>query len=74
MRLDCDEDISSARDVFEWYHAENLPFSMAIKTCLPMTPGHLALLRDVNAAGGTLLSHSHTPPFDWGGSFESAQT
>ena len=25
-----------------------------------MTPGHLALLRDVNAAGGTLLSHSHT--------------
>ena len=74
MRLDCDEDISSARDVFEWYHAENLPFSMAIKTCLPMTPGHLALLRDVNAAGGTLLSHSHTHPFDWGGSFESAQT
>ena len=74
MRLDCDEDISSARDVFEWYHAENLPFSMAIKTCLPMTPEHLALLRDVNAAGGTLLSHSHTHPFNWGGSFESAQT
>ncbi len=73
MRLDCDEDISSARDVFEWYQAENLPFSMAVKTCLPMTSEHLALLRDVNAAGGTLLSHSHTHPFDWGGSFDAAR-
>lgn len=74
MRLDCDEDISSARDLFEWYRAENLPFSMAVKTSLPMTPEHLSLLRDVAAAGGTLLSHSHTHPFDWGGSFEAAQT
>ena len=74
MRLDCDEDISSARDIFEWYHAEKLPFAMAVKTCLPMTPEHLALLHDVNAAGGTLLSHSHTHPFDWGGSFDLAKT
>lgn len=73
MRLDCDEDISSARDVFEWYHAEGLPFSMAVKTGLPMTEAHLSLLHDVNAAGGTLLSHSHTHPFNWGGSFELAK-
>ena len=73
MRLDCDEDISSARDVFEWYQDQHLPFSLAVKTCLPMTEENLALLRDVNAAGGTLLSHSHTHPFDWGGSFEAAK-
>lgn len=73
MRLDCDEDISSARDLFEWYLAENLPFSMALKTSLPMTPEHLSLVRDVAAAGGSLLSHSHTHPFDWGGSYEAAQ-
>ena len=66
MRLDCDEDISSARDVFEWYASEKLPFSLAVKTGLPMTPEHLAMLRDVNAYGGTLLSHSHTHPYNWG--------
>lgn len=66
MRLDCDEDISSARDVFEWYASEKLPFSLAVKTGLPMTPEHLSMLRDVNAYGGTLLSHSHTHPYNWG--------
>lgn len=73
MRLDCDEDISSARDVFEWYRAEGIPFSLAVKTCLPMTPAHLEMLRDVDASGGTLLSHSHTHPADWGGTFEAAK-
>ena len=66
MRLDCDEDISSARDVFEWYASQKLPFSLAVKTGLPMTPEHLAMLRDVHANGGTLLSHSHTHPCNWG--------
>jgi hypothetical protein len=66
MRLDCDEDISSARDLFEWYESRRMPFSLAVKTGLPMTPGHLALLRDVVHSGGTLLSHSHTHPADWG--------
>lgn len=72
MRLDCDEDISSARDVFEWYVEERIPFSLAIKTSLPMTAGHLSMLRDVHAAGGTLLSHSHSHPFNWGASKDEA--
>lgn len=72
MRFDCDEDISSARDVFEWYAEERVPFSLAIKTSLPMTAAHLNMLRDVYAAGGTLLSHSHSHPFNWGASKNEA--
>ncbi len=72
MRLDCDEDISSARDVFEWYAGEGIPFSLAVKTGLPMCPADLAMLEDVRAAGGTLLSHSHTHPYNWGATAEEA--
>lgn len=68
MRLDCDEDIASARDVFEWYAGEGVPFSLAVKTGLPMTPEDLSLLRDVHANGGALLSHSHTHALNWGAS------
>lgn len=72
MRLDCDEDISSARDLFEFYSSLGVPLSLAVKTGLPMTPAHLALLRDVMRNGGTLLSHSHTHPTDWGRCREEA--
>lgn len=72
MRLDCDEDISSARDVFEWYAGEGIPFSLAVKTGLPMRTADLAMLEDVRAAGGTLLSHSHTHPYNWGATAEEA--
>lgn len=74
MRLDCDEDISSARDVFEWYAGEGIPFSLAVKTGLPMRPADIAMLEDVRAAGGTLLSHSHTHPYNWGATAEEALT
>lgn len=72
MRLDCDEDIASARDVFDWYAGEGLPFSLAVKTCLPMRPEDLSMLRDVHAAGGSLLSHSHLHACGWGDSYEAA--
>ena len=32
MRLDCDEDIESAKEVFEIYKENNLPISLAITT------------------------------------------
>lgn len=73
MRLDCDEDISSARDVFEWYAGQGLPFSLAVKTGLNMTSEDLSLLRDVLAHGGTLLSHSHTHRLNWGASTEEVR-
>lgn len=66
MRLDCDEAIASARPLFEWYRTRGLPLSAAVKTSLDMSPVDIALLEDIRATGGTLLSHSHTHPKNWG--------
>jgi hypothetical protein len=72
MRLDCDEDIGSARDVFEWYAGEGIPFSLAVKTDLPVTTIDMVLLHDVVASGGSLLSHTHTHQPNWGATPEEA--
>jgi hypothetical protein len=74
MRLDCDEDIGSARDIFEWYAGERIPFSLAVKTSVDMGPEDMRLLDDVRMAGGTLLSHTHTHQLNWGADFEAALT
>ncbi|PSH02602.1 MAG: hypothetical protein CXZ00_16610 [Acidobacteria bacterium] len=66
MRLDCDEDIRSARPLFDWYLSRGVPFSLAVKTGLDMGPEDVALLEAVRESGGTLLSHSRTHPLCWG--------
>jgi hypothetical protein len=73
MRLDCDEAIASARSLFELYRDRGLPLSVAIKTGQAVGPADTALLVDILAAGGTILSHSvnHWP--NWGGSAEIAK-
>jgi hypothetical protein len=73
MRLDCDEDIASARPLFELYGSRGFPLSVAIKTDQPETPEHLALLSDLQTAGGTILSHSVSHAPNWGGSGEAAE-
>lgn len=72
MRLDCDEAVASAQRVFDWYSAEGLPFSLALKTSLELSQGDRALLQAVSDAGGTVLSHSHTHPLNWGVTREEA--
>jgi hypothetical protein len=72
MRLDCDEDIGSSRDLFAWYAKEKIPFSLAVKTSLDIRPADVRLLNDVRAAGGTLLSHTHTHQPNWGTGPEEA--
>lgn len=66
MRLDCDEDISSADDLFSMYQKMDIPFSLAVKTKLSIGDPDLELLRDVFQSRGTLLSHSHSHLPDWG--------
>ncbi|MCP9627191.1 hypothetical protein NML43_08845 [Rhodopseudomonas palustris] len=73
MRLDCDEDIASSRPLFELYRGRGLPLSVAIKTDQPDTAEHLALLADLDLAGGSILSHSVTHAPNWGGSAEAAE-
>jgi hypothetical protein len=73
MRLDCDEDIASARPLLEFYHSRGRPLSLAIKTGQPECPSHTKLMDDLLRCGGSILSHSVTHAPDWGGSAESAE-
>jgi hypothetical protein len=73
MRLDCDEDVASARDIFEWYAGEGIPLSLAVKTSLPLRREDIALMEDVAAHGGTILSHSHEHRLNWGDSYKEAR-
>lgn len=73
MRLDCDEDIASARPLFELYRERNLPFSVAIKTAQEDREDHVLLLKEILAADGAVLSHSVTHAPRWGGSQEACR-
>ena len=73
MRLDCDEDIASARPLLEFYQRRSVPMSVAVKTAQPAGNAHIEFLRDLFASGGTILSHSARHPANWGGSSAAAQ-
>jgi hypothetical protein len=70
MRLDCDEDIGSATNVFELYRELGIPFSLAVKTSLEMKDVDRNLIKSVIQSGGSILSHTHTHPFNWGATEE----
>ena len=54
MRLDCDEDIESARNIFEIYKNNDLPISLAITTNQIKANHFLSSLpKEVNDYGGT---------------------
>lgn len=73
MRLDCDEDIASSRPLFDLYRQLGVPLSLAIKTDQDERSEHLAMLSDLQAAGGSILSHSVSHAPNWGGSAEAAE-
>jgi hypothetical protein len=73
MRLDCDENIASARPLFNLYRSRNCPISLAITTGQPANPENLVFIRDVLDEGGSILSHSVTHSPGWGGSSEIAE-
>lgn len=72
MRLDCDEDIASARLLWAAYRDLGVPLSLAINTSNLGEDVHLAFLRKFCAVGGALLSHTATHAPNWGGSYEAA--
>ena len=73
MRLDCDEDITSARPLWGAYREWGVPLSLAIHTTNLEDDTHHAFLREFCAAGGALLSHTATHAPNWGGSYEAAR-
>ena len=72
MRLDCDEDIESSRYLFELYDSFSIPFSLAITTSNLSDINNHKMLNDVYCKNGSILSHSHTHPNNWGGDYLSA--
>lgn len=72
MRLDCDEDVESARDLWNLYCAEQVPFSLALHAQVLSNEKHHDLPREVLARGGAILSHTATHAPNWGGSHEAA--
>jgi hypothetical protein len=72
-RLDCDEDIASARPLLELYRSRRRPLSLAIRTDQRETSANMKLIGDLLSAGGSILSHSATHAPNWGGSAEAAE-
>ncbi|WCP67275.1 hypothetical protein LYZ37_00685 [Vibrio tubiashii] len=72
MRLDCDEDIESSRDLWNAYCEEKIPFSLAVHTSNLNDTRHFALMQEVQQGGGAILSHTATHAPNWGGTYESA--
>lgn len=72
MRLDCDEDVESARPLWSAYREMQIPFSLAIHTTNLSSDRHDQILKEMALAGESLLSHTATHAPNWGGSYEAA--
>ena len=72
MRLDCDEDVESARPLWSAYREMEIPFSLAVHTSNLVNEKHYAILCELNASGGAVLSHTATHAPNWGGSYDTA--
>jgi len=66
MRLDCDEDIASARPLFELYRSSDIPFSLALRTSQLIDQADINLVTDVLQDNGSVLSHSANHKVNWG--------
>lgn len=73
-RLDCDEDVESARPLWQAYQRLGVPFTLAVHTQNLARPDHHAILRELVAEGAkaAVLSHTATHAPNWGGSYEAA--
>ncbi|MDR1462543.1 MAG: polysaccharide deacetylase family protein [Azoarcus sp.] len=72
MRLDCDEDIASARALRAAYHEMNIPFSLAVHTANLGDARHRPILEEMAQSAESILSHTATHAPNWGGSYEAA--
>lgn len=72
MRLDCDEDVESARALWQVYCELEVPLSLALHATVLADPKHHQLPREVLESGGSILSHTLTHAPNWGGSYPAA--
>lgn len=72
MRLDCDEDVESARPLWDCYFKLDVPFSLAVHTSNLSDESHHPILRELVEGCGSILSHTATHAPNWGGSYQAA--
>lgn len=72
MRLDCDEDVESARALWKAYRDMRVPFSLAVHTSNLGDSRHHSILQEMEVAGESILSHTATHAPNWGGSYDAA--
>lgn len=73
MRLDCDEDVKSARNLWKNYVEWDIPFSIALLTSILEDGEHDEFINEVIDLNGSILSHSVSHAPNWGGSYEAAR-
>jgi hypothetical protein len=73
MRLDCDEDIESARALGNAYQEKNIPFSLALHATVLSDVSQHQYPKEVLQNGGAILSHTLTHAPNWGGSEDAAR-
>ncbi|RQP65327.1 polysaccharide deacetylase [Burkholderia ubonensis] len=72
-RLDCDEDIESARPLWNAYKRLGIPFSLAVHTTNLANPAQHGILRELVAdRDAAVLSHTATHAPNWGGNYDAA--
>ena len=72
MRIDCDEDIFSGKNLFSLYNKKSIPFSMAVKTSLNPGADEISFIHDVLKNNGALLSHTVNHLMNWGEDYSTA--
>jgi len=70
MRLDCDEDIQSAKKISQLYNHFKVPFSLAILTSI-LTENDKDFLKDIIKKNGAILSHSNDHLVNFGDNYET---
>jgi hypothetical protein len=73
-RLDCDEDVESARPLWRAYQRLGVPFTLAVHTQNLNRAEQHGILRELLAdrQQGAVLSHTATHAPNWGGSYDNA--
>ena len=71
-RLDADEAVASSRPLLELYRSHGLPLSLALLTGQTIDGDDIALLRELIASGGSVVSHSVRHAVNWGGGYDEA--
>lgn len=70
MRLDCDENIQSAKRISQLYNHFKVPFSLAILTSI-LTKNDKEFLKSLIKKKGAILSHSHDHLVNFGDNYET---